>query len=135
MRRQFASRPEDIRAAIGPGIQKCCYEIGLDLKSEFESQFGYARDLFHEVQQSDPVREKYPLLFLNARAPGHGDPGMKLHLDLSEANHRQLLDAGVPEKQITISRECTACHREKFFSHRAEKGRTGRMMAVVGLRP
>ena len=135
MRHQFASRPEDIHAAIGPGIQKCCYGVGHELKSEFESQFGYAADLFHEEQQPDPVREKYPLLFLNARAPGHGDPCIKLHLDLSEANHRQLIDAGVPEKQITISRECTACHTEKFFSHRAERGRSGRMMAVVGLRP
>jgi YfiH family protein len=135
MRHEFGSRPKDIHAAIGPGIQKCCYEVGHELKSEFESQFDYAADLFLEVQQSDPVREKYPLLFLNSRAPGHGDPCIKLHLDLSEANYRQLIDAGVPAKQMTISRDCTACHTQMFFSHRADRGRTGRMMAVVGLRP
>lgn len=135
MRNKFGSRPEDIYAAIGPGIQKCCYTVGDDLKSAFDSQFAYAADLFHEVQSSDSVREKYPLLFLNARAPGHGDPGIKLHLDLTEANRRQLVEADVPEKQISISGECTSCEKRKFFSHRAQQGRTGRMMAVVGIKP
>jgi YfiH family protein len=135
MRHEYGSQPGDIHAIVGPGIQRCCYAVGEELKSEFESQFVYARELFHEVQTSDPVREKYPLLFLSARAPGHGDLCVKLHLDLSEANRRQLLDAGVPEKQITVLGECTACDTRKFFSHRAEKGRTGRMMAAIGIAP
>ena len=133
MRHEFGSRPEDIYAAIGPGIQKCCYAVGDDLRNEFDSQFSYAGALFHEVQQSDPVREKYPLLFMNARAPGHGDSGIRLHLDLSEANCRQLIEAGVPEEQITVSGKCTACDTATFFSHRAERGHTGRMMAVAGI--
>lgn len=135
MRHEFGSRPQDIHAAIGPGIQKCCYEVGAELKQEFESQFPYAGHLFHEVRKSDAVREKYPLLFLNARPPGHGDPGIKLHLDLLEANRRQLLAAGVPGKNITAMAECSACDTRRFFSHRAEKGRTGRMMAVIGIAP
>jgi polyphenol oxidase len=135
MRREFDSRPEDLLAAIGPGIQKCCYEVGEELKAEFQSQFAYAQELFHEVQDSEPVREKYPLLFLNARAPGHGDLCIKLHLDLSEANRRQLLAAGLKEKNITVSGECTACNTQTFFSHRAERGNTGRMMAVIGIAP
>lgn len=133
MRHKFGSRPQDIHAAIGPGIQKCCYEVGEELKNEFESQFAYARELFREVRKPDPVREKYPLLFLNGRPPGHGDPGIKLHLDLRQANRRQLLEAGIPEKQITALPECTACDPLTFFSHRAERGRTGRMMAVAGI--
>jgi YfiH family protein len=133
MRREYGSLPEDIHAVIGPGIQKCCYEVGEELRNEFESQFAYARELFHEVQESDPVRQKYPMLFMNARAPGHGDPCIKLHLDLREANRRQLLTLGVPARQITALKDCTACDTKKFFSHRAEKGRTGRMMAVIGL--
>jgi YfiH family protein len=135
MRREYGSRPQDIHAAIGPGIQKCCYAVGEEVKHEFESQFAYARELFHEVKESDPVHEKYPLLFLNARPPGHGDLCLKLHLDLSEANRRQLLAAGVPEKQITVLEGCAACDTRRFFSHRAEKGRTGRMMAVIGIVP
>jgi hypothetical protein len=135
MRRQFGSMPQDIDAAIGPGIGSCCYEVGDELKTKFESQFAYTADLFHEVFESNPVREKYPMLFMNARAPGHGDHGPKLHLDLAEANRRQLLAVGVPENQITVLGQCTACDTHKFFSHRAEKGKTGRMMAVVGIRP
>ena len=135
MRHEFGSRPQDIHAAIGPGIQKCCYEVGEELRNEFDSQFVYARDLFHEFRESDPVRKKYPLLFLNGRPPGHGDLCMKLHLDLREANRRQLLAAGVPSRQITAYTDCTACNTKMFFSHRAEKGRTGRMMAVAGISP
>ena len=134
MRREFGTLPKDVRAAIGPGIQQCCYQVGEELRAKFESQFAYGSRLFREVQESDPVREKYPLLFMNQRAPGHGDPCLQLHLDLREANRRQLLAAGVPEKQITALKDCTSCDTGKFFSHRAEKGRTGRMMAVIGIK-
>lgn len=135
MRHEFGTRPEDVLAAIGPGIQACCYEVGEELREQFHSQFAYAGELFHEVKHSDIVREKYPLLFMNMRAPGHGDQCIKLHLDLREANRRQLIEAGVPKKQITASENCTACDTRRFFSHRAEKGRTGRMMAVLGIKP
>jgi polyphenol oxidase len=135
MRREFGGRPEDVWAAIGPGIQNCCYEVGDELKEQFETQFPYARELFCEVQESDPVRKKYPLLFMNQRPPGHGDLSIKLHLDLREANRRQLVQAGVPASHIWSSSSCTACNTDGFFSHRAEQGHTGRMMAVIGMKP
>jgi polyphenol oxidase len=97
-------------------------------------QFAYASSLFQEVKESDPVREKYPMLFLTARAPGHSDLPVKLFLDLVEANRRQLLDAGVPARNIDLVGPCTACHTELLFSHRTEKGVTGRMMAAAGIR-
>jgi len=134
MIRCFGSRPRDLRAAIGPGIQGCCYEVGEEVRTKFESQFAYAASLFREVKESDPVREKYPLLFLNARPPGHGELPKRLFLDLAEANRRQLLAAGVPKKNIEASPLCTNCHPELLFSYRAEKGKTGRMMGVVGIR-
>jgi YfiH family protein len=134
MRHEFGTGPRDVFAAIGPGIQQCCYEVGEDLREQFRSQFAYADDLFQEVKHFDLVHEKYPLLFLNMRAPGHGDQCVKLHLDLREANRRQLLEAGVPKKQITALEPCTSCNTKMLFSHRAEKGRTGRMMAVIGIK-
>ena len=134
MHRCFGSRPRDLKAAIGPGIQGCCYEVGEEVRTKFESQFDYAAELFHEVKDSDPVREKYPLLFLTARAPGHSELPKKIFLDLVEANRRQLLAAGVPKKNIETSPLCTNCHPELLFSYRAEKGKTGRMMAVAGIR-
>ena len=134
MHRCFGTRPRDLQAAIGPGIQGCCYEVGEEVRIKFESQFSYGASLFHEVKESDPVREKYPLLFLTARAPGHRELPKKIFLDLVEANRRQLLAAGVPRKNIESSPLCTNCHPELLFSYRAEKGKTGRMLAVAGLR-
>lgn len=134
MRKEFGSDPAKLLAAIGPGIRGGCYAVGEDLRDRFESQFAYAAELFHEVYESDPVREKYPLLFLTARAPGHSDLGPKLHLDLAHANRRQLLDAGLAEGNITDTGLCTACKPRLLFSYRAQRGKTGRMMGVIGIR-
>ena len=134
MFRGFGSRPGDLKAAIGPGIRGCCYQVGEEVRTKFESQFSYAARLFREVKESDPVREKYPLLFLTARAPGHGELPPGIFLDLVEANRQQLLAAGVRKKNIDVSPLCTSCHPELLFSHRAEKGKTGRMMAAAGIR-
>ena len=105
------------------------------MRTKFESQFAYAAKLFREVKDSDPVREKYPLLFLTARAPGHSKLPTRLFLDLVEANRRQLLAVGLAAKNIEVSRLCTSCRPDLLFSYRAEKGRTGRMMSVAGIRP
>jgi YfiH family protein len=134
MRLQFGTRARDCRAAIGPGVHNCCYEVGPEVREQFVSQFAYGEGLFHEVQESDPVREKYPLLFLSARAPGHSELPKKIFLDLVEANRRQLLAVGVPAKNIAQSPLCTSCRTDLLFCYRAEKGVTGRMMAVVGIR-
>jgi purine-nucleoside/S-methyl-5'-thioadenosine phosphorylase / adenosine deaminase len=135
MQRYFGSDPRNMIAAIGPGVQACCYQVGEEVRQKFEAQFAYAAELFREVKESDPVREKYPMLFLSARAPGHSELPVNIFLDLVEANRRQLIDAGVPAKNVDASSPCTACHTDLLFSHRAEKGTTGRLMAVVGVRP
>lgn len=134
MRKHFGSDPRDLVVAIGPSIRGCCYEVGEEVRTRFEAQFAYAGSLFREVKESDPVREKYPLLFLTARAPGHSEWPVKLFLDLVEANRRQLLDAGVMAKNIDAAAPCTACHTELLFSFRAEKGLTGRLMGAAGIR-
>lgn len=135
MRLEYGSRPEDLIAAIGPAVGPCCYAVGEELRAEFESQFAYASELFCEVYDSDPVRTKYPLLFLTQRAPGHSPIGPSPHLDLIEANRRQLLDAGLKPKAIQILGGCTNCRTDLFFSYRASEGYAGRMMAVIGVAP
>ena len=134
MRRQFGSDPADLFAAVGPGVHHCCYPVGDEVRHKFHSQFAYAAELFHDVFSSDPVRQRYPLLFMNQRAPGHGEPPREVHLDLAEANRRQLLDAGVRDEHITVSELCTSCRTDLLFSHRKERGKTGRMMAAIGIR-
>ena len=135
MRRQFGSLPRDLRAAIGPSIRRCCYQVGPEVRAEFDSQFPYSADLFEEVFDADAIHVRYPMLFLTARAPGHSELGPELHLDLVEANRRQLEDAGLRAEHISIVDGCTACDTTRFFSHRAEFGKTGRMMAAIGIRP
>jgi hypothetical protein len=134
MRLAFGSRPEDLIAAIGPGIGPCCYSVGEEVLSSFESQFVYAHELFCEVYDSDAVRTKYPMLFLTQRAPGHSQIGPSLHLNLVEANRRQLLSAGLKPRAIHFVGGCTSCQPDLFFSHRGSQGHTGRMMSVIGIR-
>lgn len=53
------------------------------------------------------------------------------HLDLWQCNQDQLLQGGIPAHHIQVSGICTHCNSSLFFSHRADGGRTGRMMAVM----
>jgi polyphenol oxidase len=134
MRKNFGSHPADLKAVIGPGIRGCCYQVGPEVKDAFESQFSYAAELFRETKDRDEIHERYPLLFLTSRAPGHSELPKQIFLDLGEANRRQLLAVGVPSRNVADLAQCTSCHLERFFSHRAEKGKTGRMMAAAGIR-
>jgi YfiH family protein len=117
MRREFGSKPEDLIAAIGPGIGQCCYRVGEEVRNEFASQFSYAAELFRE--RTLPASE--------------GNPGPGLCLNLVDANRRQLLDAGVAANAISIVGECTTCRTDRYFSYRAERGITGRMLSVIGM--
>ncbi len=134
MRREYGTQPKDIRAVIGPCIAACCYSVGDEVKEQFEGQFAYASELFHEVMEKDELRERYPLLFLSARAPGHHPLGRKLHLDLAKAAQRQLLDVGLSNRHISSTGKCTSCHNDILFSHRKEKGITGRQVGAIGIR-
>ncbi len=133
MRLEFGSQPEDLVAAIGPGVGACCYAVGEEVFSAFESQFTYGTELFREVNDTEPAREKYPMSFMNQHAPGHAPTAPSLHLDLVEANRRQLLAAGLHPDAISLSGGCTNCQQTLFFSHRASHGHAGRMMSVVGI--
>ncbi len=112
MREAYGSEPGDLIAAIGPSIRGCCYTVGDEVRGVFADRFGYSAELFLQREEG-------------------------LCLDLAEANRRQLKDAGVPESRISVVQECTACARvegrRKYFSHRAEKGFTGRAMGLIGI--
>ena len=135
MRKEFGSDPAKLLAAIGPGVGACCYAVGSEVREKFESQFAYAAELFEEVYDANAVHNRYPLLFLTARAPGHSETiGPELHLDLAKANRRQLAEAGVPAASVADLGRCTACDPRLLFSYRAELGRTGRLMGAIGVR-
>lgn len=103
---EYGARPASIRAALGPAIGPCCFEVGADLAARFASDpaFGPAT-----------VRG------------GEGQP----RVDLFAANRRLLEAAGVSAHHIEQVGECTSCRPDLFFSHRRDAGRTGRHLAVI----
>ena len=131
MTMQFGTRPADVVAALGPSIGGCCYEVGTEVAVEFQSQFSGARDWFDELRTGD---EPNPLQWLSMMPPGHQPAPKNVLLDLRKANRAQLLDAGLPPRSIHSSDLCTACRRDLLFSYRKEGPRSGRLMAVIGIR-
>jgi YfiH family protein len=135
MQMEFGTRPEDVIAALGPGIGRCCYEVGSDVAREFYAQFPEARDWFDGPFDALASGENDPnwLPWLTMRPPGHPPPSPRVNLDLLAANRAILADAGVPLRQISVSGLCTACRSDLFFSYRRERT-TGRLMAAIGIR-
>jgi YfiH family protein len=109
MATEFGSDPGKMEAAIGPGIGVCCYVVGTEVEERFEQQFSYGSEL---IRRDDSL----------------------IRVDLTEANRRQLIAAGVKSEAVSVVGGCTACQPEWFYSHRASGGHAGRMMASLGIR-
>ncbi len=107
MQSHYGCKPEDIVAGIGPSIGVDHYEVGADVISQFQEKYNKDTDQILQTRNEST------------------------YLDLWTANAIQLRNAGV--EQIQISGLCTACHLDDWFSHRAEKGRTGRFGAIMAL--
>ena len=105
MAEHFGSRPEDIRAAIGPNVGKCHFETDADVPEAMRAAFG------------DEV---------NAYIEQKGD---KYFLDLKAINALVLRRAGVTH--IEISDACTMCQPDRFWSHRVTKGDRGSQGAII----
>ena len=107
----FGSSPHDIRAGIGPSIGPCCFEVGPEVISQVEDRLGTSKEYI-----------------------GNKLADEKGYFDLWSANLRQLVRAGIPEKNIEVARVCTCDHADVFFSHRCEGGKTGRFGAGILIR-
>jgi YfiH family protein len=107
LKKNYGSNPADLVAAIGPSIGPDHYEIGAEVILQVMQKYGDESQLFLKSQKG------------------------KIHFNLWEANRHALERAGVC--QVEVSEVCTACHTEDWFSHRAEKGRTGRFGALISL--
>ena len=135
MQMEFGTRPEDVVAALGPGIGRCCYEVGPDVAREFHAQFPEAHQWFDGPFDAVASSENDPnwLPWLTMQPPGHRPPSPRVNLDLVAANRAILTAAGIPGHQIFVSGFCTACRNDILFSYRRE-GSTGRLMSAIGLR-
>jgi purine-nucleoside/S-methyl-5'-thioadenosine phosphorylase / adenosine deaminase len=135
MRMEFGTRPRDVVAALGPSIGRCCYEVGSDVARSFAAQFPNAADWFDgPFDQLAYGEDPLWLPWLTMMPPGHVPPPPRVQLDLRACNRWQLIDAGIPETQIDVSDLCTACRTDLLFSYRREGVKTGRLIAVIGVR-
>ncbi len=133
MAMEFGTQPKDLLAALGPGIGRCCYEVGPDVVKEFAAQFPDAAEWFDgPFAMLASGEDPNPLPWLTMMPPGHQPPPARCHLDLHAANSAILVNASLQRKNIFAADFCTSCRTDLFFSYRRE-GVTGRMMAVIGV--
>lgn len=105
MKEHYETNGADCKAFIGACIGYDNFEVGEDVAQHFDAAF----------KRFDTVKQKY-------------------FVDLKKANSEQLIALGVHKENIEISNYCTVQNNDLFFSHRKEKGKTGRMMAVIGMK-
>ena len=116
LERDFGSRPAQLRAALGPSIGPCCFEVGPEVVDAFQQAFPGAQQLIHPAG-TGPARGKRP------------------HVDLWTAARLALLGAGLEPAHIDAPPPCTMCAPERFHSYRREGPRVGQHLSVIGLRP
>ncbi len=103
----YGSKPETILAGIGPSIGPDHYEVKDDVASDAEACFSSTDGILREASDGT------------------------IYLNLWESNRRILIESGV--QHIEVAEICTACNTVDWFSHRAEKGNTGRFGALLAL--
>ncbi|MFH0814118.1 MAG: peptidoglycan editing factor PgeF [Pseudomonadota bacterium] len=110
MMESFGTKPENIRAGIGPGIGACCYQVGKEVWEAFKRRNGFDNSIWKTGERGS------------------------LYLDLRKALYLELIGCTVKKEYIGITSECTACNKELFFSYRRDNGKTGRMAALIGIK-
>jgi hypothetical protein len=108
MQLAYGTDPAEVQAAIGPSIGPDQYQVGPEVVEAVEQAFGTTKDLIRKASDGTS------------------------YLNLWEANRLSLERVGV--RQIEIAGICTASNTDEFFSHRAERGRTGRFGAIIALK-
>ncbi|MED4603632.1 peptidoglycan editing factor PgeF [Paenibacillus validus] len=116
----YGTKPRDVRAAIGPSIGACCYEVD-------DTVIGRIDRALREADEEATVQPADVLCY-------EQQPNGKYKLNLQQVNRQIMIKAGILPSHIEITGLCTSCHTDLFFSHRKEGGRTGRMAAWIGLR-
>lgn len=114
----FGSGPETLEAAIGPGIGACCFEVSPEVAAQFDPT----------LVVSPPREAAAP-----DNSPDESRREPRPHVDLVEANRRQLLEQGIPARHIWSSGRCTYCQADDFFSYRRGSD-TARMLAFIGVK-
>ena len=106
----LGAKPESIHAAMGAAIGRCCFETDEDVPQAVEKYLGGDTEGLFDRREDG-----------------------KTMVDLRAANARRLRQLGLKAENIDISRECTMCSHEKYWSHRYTKGNRGSQSAVIVL--
>ncbi|MBE6668521.1 MAG: peptidoglycan editing factor PgeF [Ruminococcaceae bacterium] len=104
---------QEIRAAIGPAIEKCCYKVRDDFYNDFKALAG--EELSDKFVKSDTERDGV------------------WWADIKGVNRELLIQAGIPGENIDVCNLCTCCMPHEFYSHRYTKGKRGTMLSVITL--
>jgi len=115
--KEFGVAPENLRASIGPSIGPCCYEVDDAVLIPMTTHLPYADRFIRRFRRNSPAGT------FESRS-----------VDLSSLNKSELLAGGMNLHHIQEVGLCTSCHESLFFSHRRDRGVTGRHIAVVGFR-
>lgn len=105
----LGAKPRDLRAALGPSIGMCCFEVDAELADRF------AREI--------PGADRH----------SHGGRPGKAYLDLRAIITDQLMAAGLPRESVANIGPCTRCANDQFFSRRASSA-SGLQLSFIGLR-
>ena len=98
----LGSDPREIKVVIGPSINKCCFEVGLDVSKIFAKR--YSKKL----------------------------KNLKYMLDLKKIVYDELLNSKIFSNNIFVDDDCTSCNPKKYFSYRRDGDSAGRMLAIAG---
>lgn len=114
--RDLAGGSVDLIAAIGPHIERCCFEVGEDVAAQLASASSLGASSIHRP------------------SPPNGEPAegsIKPRVDLRGIVRAQLEEAGVAPGAIDDVHGCTVCDRPRFHSFRRDGARSGRMLSAI----
>lgn len=117
MIKEYDCNVKDIICCIGPCIGMCHFEVGEDVKEIFENTFSYLGNLENIIKKGE-MKEK----------------GQKYFIDTTLINRMLLEEIGIPSQNIIESNICTVCNKEQMHSYRADKEKSGRNTAIIGLK-
>lgn len=109
LQKEYGTSAPEVQVFIGPGIGPCCFQIQPDLAEKVNAEFPSLHDI---ITYND---------------------NESCNWDLQATNRKLLMEIGVQASHISTCEICTACHTDIFYSHRREKGKTGRLGALIGL--
>ena len=117
MIKEFECKPEDIICCIGPCIKKCHFEVEEDVMKMFKDEFSYTNRINEIIEKGRVSKEGV----------------QKYNVDTTLINEVILMEAGLKKENIIDSGLCTVCNSELFHSYRADKEKSGRNGAFIGL--